>query len=439
MRDMDHRLLTAAGMGDDAARSRAPLFDRVAAALDAAPTFAVWAPGRIELLGKHVDYGGGRSIVSAVERGFCFVATPRDDDRLIVTDVDGRQTAECHVTTGQPIDVHGWANYVATVARRVARNFPGPLRGADVGFVSDLPPAAGLSSSSALVVGIFLALDGVNALHDLPEYRQAIHRCEALGEYLGAIENGRTFGPLAGDRGVGTLGGNQDQTAILCCEAGRISRFGYMPARAEGTLPVPDGLTFAVAASGVEAAKTGAAMEQYNRASRLLSEVLQFWNRETGRADHTLMQALTTAPDAIDRLRSLLVAHGGVALTERFENFAAEVFEIVPGAWDAWARGDWPTVGRIVDRSQGLAERLLNNQVPETVHLARTARQIGAIAASAFGAGFGGSVWALVRRDAADALLARWRHDYTTRFPQHAARSAFFTTAAGPAAFEFAL
>jgi galactokinase len=436
---MDHGRLAAAGMSEEAARSRAALFDRATAALAAPPTFAVWAPGRIELLGKHVDYGGGRSIVAAVERGFCFVVRPRDDDdRLIVTDASSGERVECRVAVGQP-PAPGWANYVATVAGRVARNFPGPPRGADAAFVSDLPIASGLSSSSALVVGLFLVLDGVNALRHRPEYRDAIHTCEELGEYLGAVENGRTFKALAGERGVGTLGGNQDQTAILCCEPGRLSRFAYLPARREGTLAVPAGLAFVVASSGVEAAKTGAAMERYNRASRLLARVLEVANDETGRSEPTLMAALSDGPDAVSRVRAAVARQGDAALGDRFEHFVSEVSEIVPGAWDAWSRGDWAELGRIVDRSQEGAEMLLNNQVPETVHLARRARELGAIAASAFGAGFGGSVWALATREGASDFLVRWRDDYKRHFPQHTARSAFFTTAAGPAAFEFAL
>ncbi len=52
--------------------------------------------------------------------------------------------------------------------------------------------------------------------------------------------------------------------------------------------------------------------------------------------------------------------------------------------------------GRLVDRSQQASATLLGNQVPETIALARLAREHGALAASAFGAGFGGSVWALM-------------------------------------------
>ena len=46
--------------------------------------------------------------------------------------------------------------------------------------------------------------------------------------------------------------------------------------------------------------------------------------------------------------------------------------------------------------------------MPETIALARAARSLGAFAACSFGAGFGGSVWALVEGDAA-GFAARWQ------------------------------
>jgi len=55
-------------------------------------------------------------------------------------------------------------------------------------------------------------------------------------------------------------------------------------------------------------------------------------------------------------------------------------------------------------------------------------------AASAFGAGFGGSVWALVAEGQAAAFLERWKTDYLSNFPQHQAASEFFFTKAGPGA-----
>ena len=70
--------------------------------------------------------------------------------------------------------------------------------------------------------------------------------------------------------------------------------------------------------------------------------------------------------------------------------------------------------------------------------LARTARKLGAAAASAFGAGFGGAVWALVASAAADEFLRDWANSYAESLPERAGGAEFLLTAAGPAAFELA-
>jgi galactokinase len=84
-----------------------------------------------------------------------------------------------------------------------------------------------------------------------------------------------------------------------------------------------------------------------------------------------------------------------------------------------------------VDRSQRGAEIGLGNQIRETVDLARMARSLGAHAASAFGAGFGGSVWALVNRAEAPSFQTAWERAYRARHDRSSA--CFFTTEAGPA------
>lgn len=80
---------------------------------------------------------------------------------------------------------------------------------------------------------------------------------------------------------------------------------------------------------------------------------------------------------------------------------------------------------------------MLGNQVPETNALTRIARELGAVAASAFGAGFGGSVWALVRTDQEESFKLEWAERYRSRFPESAKRSTFFSTCAGPLMIEF--
>jgi galactokinase len=437
--------LALAGMSEPEVDRKSRLFARTVAALGRRQTLRLWVPGRIEFLGKHTDYAGGRSLICAVERGIAVVATARDDRTVRLTDAVSGEHVEIEMSATLPPADGSWANYPITVVRRIARNFPGPLRGADIAFASDLPPAAGLSSSSALVVATFLAICDLNALGAHDEYRRAIPDADHLAGYLGAVEGGAPFGSLDGDRGVGTFSGSQDHTAILCSRAGALVQYSFAPVRFERAVPLPADHVFVIGASGVIAEKTGAARALYNRQARRVHALLHRWRAATGRTDATLGAVLASSDDAIDRLRSIVrdpaVRSNGESdgfdvtdLMTRLDQFDAESRDIIPAAGDALERGDLVTLGALVDRSQRGAEVLLGNQVPETFHLARSARSLGAVAASAFGAGFGGSVWALVRRDDAQRFTECWHESYAERFPEPATRASFFTTAAGPAA-----
>jgi galactokinase len=121
-------------------------------------------------------------------------------------------------------------------------------------------------------------------------------------------------------------------------------------------------------------------------------------------------------------------------LLRRLEHFLVESCHIIPAAAAALVAQDWPRFGVLVDRSQHAAENLLGNQVAETIFLAQSARELGAIAASAFGAGFGGSVWALIRSADAKGFTEAWSAKYQEQFPSSAATSEFFLTQAGPPA-----
>ena len=111
------------------------------------------------------------------------------------------------------------------------------------------------------MVGIWLVLSAVNGLERRPEYAAAIRSPEDLAGYLGTIENGQSFGRgdviLEGDRGVGTFGGSEDHTAILCSQPGELRRYSFDPVHYEGSAPFPAGHTLIIACSGVEATRTG--------------------------------------------------------------------------------------------------------------------------------------------------------------------------------------
>jgi galactokinase len=423
-------------------RKRA-LFEHASAGLremspDAGPPIRFWVPGRIEVLGKHTDYAGGRSLLCAIERGFCVVASSRADHRVRIRDARTGEIVEGALDARTESKAGHWSNYPLTVARRVGANFPPPLAGVDMAFESDLPIAAGISSSSALVVATFLVLSKLNELETRAEYVNAIDGPEALAEYLGAVENGLDYRTLAGERGVGTFGGSEDHTAILCARRDALVQYSFCPVRYERTVELPADHVFVIATSGVIAEKTGAALESYNRLATLARAATDRWRQTSERTDATLGDALRSTNGDIEPL--VRAMHGARAdasaetLVERVRQFAIESEEIIPAAGDALASGRLSDLGALVDRSMQNAERMLHNQIPETVFLARRARELGAVAASAFGAGFGGSVWALAPCREAEALAARLRADYRARFPGRADLAETFVTPAGPPA-----
>lgn len=391
-----------------------------------------FVPGRVELLGKHTDYAGGRSLLVATEQGLTFRATAREDRILRVTSEGLGTTAEVDLDRpGRDRRGH-WSGFPAAVGARLAANFGHAVHGADVTVDGDLPRASGLSSSSALVVGLARVLMDLAGLGSDPALTGSVTRTEELADYLACLENGQTYRDLAGRRGVGTLGGAEDHVAMLCSRPGTASQFSFCPVHLEREVSLPVDHVLAVAVSGVLAEKSGDARESFNRLARAAHEVVDRWDAATGRTDLYLADAVRSCADAPERIRRLLGGHG--FLRGRFEQFLVESERIVPAGTDALASGDLVALGELVDESQRWSEEGLDNQVPETVTLQRLAREMGTTAASAFGAGFGGSVWALVPAVDAEDFAQDWLAAYVRHFPQHARMSTVLLTgAAGPA------
>jgi galactokinase len=437
--------LTANGLTPRAAEGVAELAEMCVATLRGlgvevgAGACAFFVPGRVEVLGKHTDYAGGRSLLAALERGVCFVGVPRSDGQVRMVAARTGERATFPLSADLQVDRAGWQNYAMTVARRVAKNFPGVSVGADIAFAGNLPIAAGMSSGSAFAIANFLVHSALNDLPSREEYRRNIRSREDLADYLSGVENGLSYRGLEGQHGVGTLGGSEDHTSILCGRAGELVVYRFAPVQFERAVPFPAGHTFVFASSGVQAEKAGAALERYNRLSRRTREITSLWNTATGRQDRNIAAALRSAPDAVVKLREIVARARpsepeATILRDRLEQFLVESEEIIPAAADALEAGRLDDFGALVARSQALAVAHLRNQIPETEHLVASARALGAVAASAFGAGFGGSVWALAETDRADDLAREWRAAYLERFPAHEPAADFFVSAPAPPA-----
>jgi galactokinase len=445
--------LVSVGLDEAERAAKAQLFqrtlDRWQRDIGSAPAAAWWVPGRLEVFGTHTDYAGGRSLVAPVPRGFVFLAASRLDRQIRAIDAkdvrdpwDKRNASHQEsVAISQeqsPARFRGWRHYVEVTAARLARNFPGSELGTDIAFASDLPRAAGMSSSSALIVGIAIALSHAGRLRERPEWQADVRSIVDEAGYLGCVENGRAFGALTGDAGVGTHGGSEDHAAMLAGTAGACSEFAFVPLRLVETVSIPPAWTFVVASSGIGSHKTGSERGAYNRLSAGTAVLLDLWNRRETPCD-SLGAALASSESALERLRAIAERSAvpdwsGPALRDRLDHFAREDGRVAESVL-ALRRADADTFGRLAAESQADAELLLANQVPETSALVRVARDAGAVAARSFGAGFGGSAWAMIESAGEKddrQFLDRWMSAYRSTCPEASAHSVAFVSKPGP-------
>src|SRR5438067_13877790 len=199
-------------------------------------TCVVSAPGRVNLIGEHIDYHGLPVLPIALDRRVRIAFRPREDRRICAASSPYGARGFEWTDDLAPVAAGDWENYLRAAAR-VAQSFLSGRRiGIDAEITSDLPAAAGLSSSSALIVAFTLGLLRANGYN--PSF-------EGLMEVL---PDGEQF--------VGTRGGGMDHAASLASRAGCASLIGFNPA-AIRYIPIPPAWGFLVANSMVTAEKSG--------------------------------------------------------------------------------------------------------------------------------------------------------------------------------------
>jgi galactokinase len=333
----------------------------------------VRAPGRVNLIGEHIDYCGLPVFPMAIQRSVRIGFDARADQEVQLGNRDPGFAASTFTLTQQipPARAGDWGNYARAAAQALVQQFPS-LRGINALVESDLPIAAGLSSSSALVVAMALAI-----LH----------------------ANGVTMAPLElmdllarGERYVGTAGGGMDQSIILGAQAGCASRIEFHPLRLTPTA-VPADWQFIVAWSMVHAEKSGAARQEYNERPRQADEARRLVAARLGHSEDTSYPALLAAAPVATLLELAGTTLSGV-LAKRFRHVVTEGAR-VRQAEAAMARGDLAAFGLLLDASHQSLRHDYEVSHPELDQLVELAREAGAAGARLTGAGFGGSIVAL--------------------------------------------
>jgi N-acetylgalactosamine kinase len=139
-----------------------------------------------------------------------------------------------------------WENYIKAAILKLQYAFRDrKLKGMNMAFSGDIPMAAGLSSSSAMVVASAEAAIAVNGLD--VQARDFVDLC-GEGEWF-----------------VGSRGGAGDHAAMKFGDRGHISRLGFFPFGPKGRIPFPPGLKLVIADSRIKAQKTTNAKDVFNQ------------------------------------------------------------------------------------------------------------------------------------------------------------------------------
>lgn len=133
------------------------------------------APGRVNLIGEHVDYNNGQCLPMALPHATYAAIAPRTDDRVRLVSVQEDEPWQGDVSALGPGDAVGWSAYVAGVAWALQEDGV-DLPGVDVFVDSRVPVGAGLSSSAALECSVALGLCAVADIAVDEEVRRRLVR-----------------------------------------------------------------------------------------------------------------------------------------------------------------------------------------------------------------------------------------------------------------------
>jgi galactokinase len=348
----------------------------------------------VNLIGEHVDYAGLPVFPMALEQAVHVEARPRGDGVVHAASTDpGYGDREFRLAPEiEPYVTGDWGNYVKAAAVAAAARY-GADTGGDLFIRSEVPVAAGLSSSSALVNAILLALLDLSDIEVNP------------------IE----LATVAADaeQYVGTRGGGMDQAISMCARKGHAARIEFEPLRVT-PVPIPDGWRFLVADSGVQAHKSGGARDTYNARRAAVERSGDVVGAALGadEAERSYVRLLASHTPA-----TLLEVAAGVLddpLLRRFRHVITEA-DRTRRAEAAMRADDPEEFGRLMDGSHASLRDDFEVSGPELDRLVGIARDAGALGARLTGAGMGGCIVALCAQDGLepvrDALAARYFSD----------------------------
>lgn len=431
------------------------------------PEFYVRAPGRVNLIGEHIDYCGYAVLPMAIQQDILLACGRNSTAMLQLANVDSRYPSystpidDLKIDDVQPC----WHHYImcgvkAAVEESGCCELGVSPPGLDVMVHGTVPQSAGLSSSSALVCAAALATLQANKAAAVPKVKLA-SLCAASERY------------------IGTQGGGMDQAIAFLAEPGTAKLIEFNPLRTT-SITLPEGATFVVANSLVEMNK--AATSHFNirvvechvaaqviakaRGLELrkhlklgeLQSLLQVPLHKMGALAKSVLHPTVYTRDELCALFGMNDAQFEKCFlgknTKHLQEFrlhqrAVHVYEEASRVWQfkdvcEGVRGTLPPseqlsmLGKLMNDSHTSCRDLYECSHPDLDRLVEISLQAGALGSRLTGAGWGGCSISLVPSDKLDVFLKEVGTKFYGKFGDSLAKeTAMFVTKPGSGAAIF--
>ncbi|KAI5009279.1 hypothetical protein ZWY2020_011374 [Hordeum vulgare] len=415
-----------AGPALDEARLRfARLADRFRSLYAAGPALFARSPGRVNLIGEHIDYEGYSVLPMAIRQDM-IVAIRRADGGLVrVASVDDKYaTCAYPADPDKEIDIknHKWGHYFMCGSKGIDMGEPVAL---DVVVDGTVPQGSGLSSSAAFVCSATIAIMGILG-KNFPKKEVAQFTCKS-------------------ERHIGTQSGGMDQAISIMAKPGFAELIDFNPIKATD-VQLPSGGTFVIAHCLAESKKAETAATNYNNnccrivlaiklgmdAKKAITSVttlsdveglcVSFAGKE-GSSDPgvAVKKLLHEDPYTLEEIEKIT----GQSLATVFQSSqtsldvlrAAKHFKLFQRASHVYSEarrdeGMLKKLGDLMNDSHHSCSVLYECSCPELEELVKVCRDNGALGARLTGAGWGGCAVALVKEGIVPQFILNLKEKY---------------------------
>lgn len=344
------------------------------------PRFGFFAPGRVNLIGEHTDYNGGMALPAAITPGTWLLLSPNDKKKFVLRTLNMDDYAEVLVSPHYRSTNIPWVNYPLGVISQFTQP-PVKVSGLNMLFYGDLPLGAGLSSSASIEMVTALALNHI--FRGGYDKRDLVRiACSAENDFVGV-----NCGIL--DQYAVTFGEKDTALALDC------SAFSHKPVPCklgEYTLLV------------INTNKSRSLTEsKYNERFAQCRQALSMLQQEV-----SIKDLCDLSPARFENLRHLI----SDPVAERRASHVIEENARVLKAINALNKGDIELLGQLMFDSHASLRELYDVTGRELDLIVEISQRKGVAGARMTGAGFGGSVIALVHQAELKNYRSQLRREY---------------------------